>query len=289
MAVTSAVASALAGLAARDSQVVGYSEDEIEEVREGRATGRRGIRIFVENDEAATRMPSEIGGVPVVEVRSVGPAQDKSASAPAAGLVGVDPKTKVRPVIGGISVGAKETGTLGYFVVIGTDRYVLTCAHVVPAGDDVVIQPGPFDGGKPADKIATVTKRVMNGDAGVDAAAAKLSAESTLDLNNLGKVTGAHAAAKGEKVKKSGRTTGVTEGEVIDVNFTWANAPQGPFKHQIVVEAKSGFSQGGDSGSLVVTTAKLEAVGLLKGGGATVDYVNPIDRVLAELGAKLAT
>jgi hypothetical protein len=288
MPLTSAAIGALADLSASNPGVVGYSEDEIEEVSGGAPTGRHGIRVFVEDEDAAGKIPTEIGGVPVVEVRSVGSTDNKRTQPTSAGNVGADPKSKVRPVIGGISISAKESGTLGYFIVIGTDRCLVSAAHVLPTGNDTVIQPSFNDGGKAQDTIAAVVNRVLDPESGVDAAAAVLSVGSTLDLNGLGKVVGISTVNKGDKVKKSGKNSGVTEGEVIDVNFTWAAAPEGPFKHQIVVESKTGFSVGGDSGSLVVTPA-LEAVGLLKGGGQTVDYVNPIDRVLAALGGTLAT
>ena len=288
MPLTPAAIGALANLSASNPGVVGYSEDEIEELSGEGPTGRRGIRIFVENDEVAAKIPTEIGGVPVVEVRSVGSTDNKATQPGSAGKVGANPKSKLRPVIGGISISAKESGTLGYFVVIGNETCLVSAAHVLPAGDDTVIQPSFKDNGKAEDRIATVVNRVLDGEAGVDAAAAALSVGSTPELNELGKVIGVGTVSKGDRVKKSGKNSGVTEGEVIDVNFTWNAAPEGPFKHQIVVESATGFSVGGDSGSLVVTPA-LEAVGLLKGGGDTVDYINPIGRVLTALGATLVT
>src|SRR5579859_4187102 len=100
MHLTSTAIAALDDLSARDRQIIGYSEDDIEEVSDRGPTGRRGIRLFVEDDAAAARMPREISGVPVVEVRAVGPAQNKSSPTKPATRVGVDPKSKVRPVVG---------------------------------------------------------------------------------------------------------------------------------------------------------------------------------------------
>jgi hypothetical protein len=103
----------------------------------------------------------------------------------------------------------------------------------------------------------------------------------------------------GMRVKKVGRTTGLTFGTVLGpfvspfslpyasnhfrstVHFAniWAIAPQ----------PGDTFSQGGDSGSLVVTDDGSSAVGLLFAGGEQVSFIMPIDRVLSEFNATLVS
>ena len=103
----------------------------------------------------------------------------------------------------------------------------------------------------------------------------------------------------GEVVYKVGRTTGATKGKVtafdIDnlvVNFEVSNLI---FENQIEIEGtgKKPFSDGGDSGALIVN-ARMEAVALLFAGSEVggknkqgLTYANPIHDVLEALDAKL--
>jgi hypothetical protein len=82
-------------------------------------------------------------------------------------------------------------------------------------------------------------------------------------------------------VRKSGRTTGFTTGEVTVLEAT-VSVSYGPgrtatFENQIVAGP---MSQGGDSGSLVVAADSLQAVGLLFAGSEQSTIINPIQAVL---------
>lgn len=261
----------------RNEQVVGHSEHAVT-----LASGAEGIRVYVADDPSA--VPDTIEGLPT-EVLVVGPNEDQ---AQAATQVGADPRVKTRPLVGGISIGSDAgTGTLGYFVHYKGELCLLSASHVLPDVGGHVIQPGGVDHGTSGDRVARIVKSIETPDRGVDAAAAKLNSGigHKLELNELGKVTGPGAAKLEQRVRKSGRTSGVTAGTVKDLDIA-AKFGDVWFQHQIAVTR---FSEGGDSGSLVVTD-DLKAIGLLKGANSVHSWVNPIAAVLEQLdNATLAT
>jgi hypothetical protein len=91
----------------------------------------------------------------------------------------------------------------------------------------------------------------------------------------IGRVGRTRDAELGMRVRKSGRTSGVTEGRVtaldatVEVDYGGQTAV---FREQIVSDL---VSKGGDSGSLVVDESA-RAVGLLFAGGAATTLINPI-------------
>lgn len=117
----------------------------------------------------------------------------------------------------------------------------------------------------------------------VDAAVARPLDDSQIldEILNIGRITGTVAPALGMAVRKSGRTTGYTMGEIIVLEST-VSINYGPglvatFDGQIVTTA---MSQGGDSGSLLVEAAGQRAVGLLFAGSSQSTIHNPIQSVL---------
>jgi hypothetical protein len=117
----------------------------------------------------------------------------------------------------------------------------------------------------------------------VDAAVARPVNEIDLDndILDIGEISGTVDAALGMGVRKSGRTTAFTTGEVsiLDATVTvnYGSGREARFENQIVTTA---MSQGGDSGSLLVAANSLKAVGLLFAGSEQVTLHNPIDAVL---------
>jgi hypothetical protein len=117
----------------------------------------------------------------------------------------------------------------------------------------------------------------------VDAAIARPINDSDIldDILEIGVVNGTAPATLGMSVRKSGRTTEFTTGE-ITVLATTVTVSYGPdrsalFENQIVTGP---MSQGGDSGSLVVVGDSLQAVGLLFAGSDQSTVINPIQEVL---------
>ncbi len=99
---------------------------------------------------------------------------------------------------------------------------------------------------------------------------------------DIGVLRGTKEAELDMVVEKCGRTTGRTEG-TVDVMDTTVNVMYGlgqlaTFSHQLVLSA---LSQGGDSGSVVVSENK--AVGLLFAGSEDVTICNPITLVMGAL------
>lgn len=217
-----------------------------------------------------------------------------------------------RPVPIGVSTGhpAITAGTIGARVKDASGNvYALSNNHVYAdenraVAGDTVIQPGTYDGGVAAtDGIGTLSAFepiVFSETAGnvIDAAIALSSVEM------LGKATPASgygtpkssttAALLKMKVKKFGRTTGLTKGQVYAINATVRVGYDGgvaQFVNQIVI-TPGNFSAGGDSGSLIVTDSRTRAadrqpVGLLFAGSQLYTIANPIDAVLARFGVTI--
>jgi hypothetical protein len=123
----------------------------------------------------------------------------------------------------------------------------------------------------------------------VDAALARPVDEIfTSDILEIGPVTASMPAALGMGVRKSGRTTGLSSGQiqVVDstVRINYSGGRVARFENQILT---SNMSQGGDSGSLLVAENEPLAVGLLFGGSDVVTIHSPIDVVLDLLAVEL--
>jgi hypothetical protein len=89
-------------------------------------------------------------------------------------------------------------------------------------------------------------------------------------------------------VRKSGRTTAFTTGEIRLLNATvsvgYGGGRSARFENQILTGA---MSQGGDSGSLLVAADSQEAVGLLFAGSEQTTIHSPIQTVLDALEVDL--
>jgi predicted alpha/beta-hydrolase family hydrolase len=110
-------------------------------------------------------------------------------------------------------------------------------------------------------------------------------------IRQIGAVSGTKPATLGMRVRKYGRTTEYTEGQVTLLNATVniayntvAGQKTARFTGQVITGA---MSQGGDSGSLIVDTAENKAVGLLYAGSELATIFSPIDEVLNALNVNL--
>jgi len=225
-----------------------------------------------------------------------------------------------RPAPGGVSIGHIRitAGTLGGVVRVGGRRVVLSNNHVLANSNaarigDPILQPGPADSGTRDDAIATLERfveiRFEDTRTGgwmrrlavrlgirpaqalqrnfVDAAIAKplqdeLVSDAILDLP---RTQGIADAAVGTRVRKSGRTTGVTEGKILATDATVEvdyDRDIATFTDQLVAGP---MSQGGDSGSLLLDDAR-KAVGLLFAGSDRTTVFNRARRVADALGVE---
>jgi hypothetical protein len=235
--------------------------------------------------------------------------------------------TQARPIQLGTSGGNVNdisslyccSGTLGALVKDKKNRlYILSNNHVLGRVNrsrkrEPITQPGLVDADCSlglTDAVASFTKRKgihFNGRSPnvVDAAIAEiLPGQVDTNGNILGIGTLSSAILEpsvGLAVKKSGRTTGVTQGVIaaVDVailvsyNKTCGVGEQlALFVHQIRITPGGfgDFSSGGDSGSLVMEDVDScpRAVGLLFAGGDVDTFANPIANVLSQLKVKMA-
>jgi len=229
-----------------------------------------------------------------------------------------------RPLAIGCSVShfAVTVGTLGCFVRLqsqpGGSLFILSNNHVLAdenraTAGDAILQPGTFDGGQiPGDAVARLTGFVRlerSTPNFIDGAIAEVMAGINSDTSTLrgalGLLTGINTAflEKGATVAKIGRTTALTQGKVTAVEMDNVVVDYDPplralqFNNQIEIEGigNSGFSDGGDSGSLIWSDPGREAIGLLFSGsdqgganGKGLTYANPIQRVFDDLKVELA-
>lgn len=220
-----------------------------------------------------------------------------------------------RPLLAGISVAHRDVtaGTIGYFcrstragddpdkIHILSNNHVLAFVNQASFGDDVY-QRAPADGGTVADHVADVRRFVPMDVSGapnkVDAAIAELlpGVAWRPEICTIGGVSAVAKAEVGMTVRKHGRTSGYTEGQVSDASYD-AVVSMGPnvsavFEDQIRIEAAppyQAFGLGGDSGSLVVSRGAQTAIGLYFAGPPSGYYglANKIEDVISEMEINL--
>ncbi len=274
--------------------------------------GRIGVRIFVAH-AGVPNLPAVLDGVPTSrEVTGM--------------LVALsDPTTRQRPAPVGFSVGhpAITAGTIGARVVDGSgNTYILSNNHVLANSNDAQLgdpayQPGPFDGGTAADQIATLSAfQPLDFLGGLNTIDAALASAVPADVSNATPGDDGYGAPSsaifgdadgdgffddpmallGLSVQKYGRTTGLTSGQITGINaqlticyevqFIFCVKPA-TFVDQLIIEP-AGFSAGGDSGSLIVTSdGNNSPVGLLFAGNETQTIANRIDLVLDHFGVTI--
>lgn len=239
----------------------------------------------------------EIGEIKAFDVESLEPLQARTE--------------KVRPAPPGVSIGHYliTAGTFGAVVYDNSTAQpmILSNNHVLANAtngndqrasiNDRIYQPGPIDfvhtdlGYLDRPYIIACLKRFVNlADYPtlneVDCAIGEPLENSMIipDILEIGLVQGVTAPVLNMDVKKSGRTSGLTFGQIllldalVDVQYSPGRILR--FDHQIVT---TNISSPGDSGSLVLDTNNL-AVGLLFAGSSAVTILNPIQIVLDSLG-----
>ncbi|MGQ9558734.1 MAG: hypothetical protein ACUVTU_12385 [Desulfurispora sp.] len=302
----------------------------------GQRTGKEAIIVFVEKKVSPRGLgrgqlvPRQLDGVEtdVIEIGTVRLLDQRTE--------------KSRPARPGMSIGHYRitAGTFGAVVKDGRsgERLILSNNHILANATsgfdgramigDPILQPGPYDGGTAADRIATLVRfvpllreaeesqcpvaagvarggnlllravrphyrmkfiRLSRGQNVIDAALARPLSPDLIDDNILevGQVQGTASVAAGQKVLKSGRTSGLTQGSVAAVGVTlkvqMGEKDVAWFTEQVVGDLKS---RGGDSGSLVLNEDK-QAVGLLFAGSDSHTIFNQINNVLTRLEIRL--
>lgn len=279
------------------SNIVGWGVGE--KVVGGRYTGDPAIKVYVAEKLAAAdvsedaMVPEEVAGfqTDVEEVGDVG----------ALRFTG-----RYRPAPGGSSIGHTKVtaGTLGCLVVrsnnhlcILSNNHVLASSNNARVGDPIV-QPGPADGGKdPRDRIGMLEHFAPINFGGaaanlVDAAVAFTNQRLVSPATHSYRINPRPILATlGMSVRKCGRTTqatlGVVTGVSVSIRVSYGPAGMALFRNQIQIRGVgTDFSQGGDSGSLIVTAGSRQPAGLLFAGGGGVTFANPIAAVIAAMGIR---
>ena len=285
--------------------------------------GRASLVIYVDKEsrameQAMDALPSEMGHVPVkVELteKFVAYATHTAKQSPPIQL----------GTSGGWSYDLANGyccgGTLGSLVQANGVQYIMSNYHVfesdiVPGGNgiiaqdgDPIIQPGLIDvncNKAGAQVVATLHKVNSLPSSNVDVSVAQVvsgmvsPSGAILEIGTISK--NIVNASLNMKVKKSGRTTGLSSSTISGLNATvsvsYENECAGgtaftkTYTGQIVVANRGQkFLNSGDSGSLMVENVATNprAVGLLYAGSSTSAIANPIGEVLNFLSTKLGT
>ncbi|KEI05433.1 trypsin-like serine protease [Clostridium botulinum] len=210
---------------------------------------------------------------------------------------------KIRPVIGGYSIGSESfpiTGTAGCLVTDKSYLYILGNNHILAYENKVslkskILQPGRADGGKSKDEVAVLWKYIpiefkKKASNYVDCAMAKVLDKSKVSpaIAISGIPKGVNDPRMGEEVVKVGRSTELTRGVISNINASIQidyTAGETTLKNQIIT---SKMSEVGDSGALLVDLNNY-AIGLVVGSGENMSIHNPIVPVLERLGVRLVT
>ena len=254
------------------------------------------ITVFVENEQAKQRMPRSFEGYAVrTEVTGKIQAFSTQVAEPLID-VSAERRGEVSPLVGGTSLSAYVTkgeqiylyaGTLG--MVTYNDK-ILSNAHVIAMNPETggflatgthVLQPGTHDGGGLVNRVGELEAYIPidfapNAENYADAAIGSIdvgvNASPGEQFSEGGNywIEGWTDVSIGDIVRKSGRTSGVTTGEVIHPNVSVIviyGSKSTYFVDQIVVTQENwSFGAPGDSGSAVDKDG--EFVGLLFAGSA---------------------
>ena len=288
-----------------------------EKISGGKPTGTLAMTFYVNRKKPLSKMGAQAAVPPTVPEAISGPqAIPTDVVAIGRPRLEVDdlpsPMVSRNPIQPGFSVShVKVTaGTLGAIVMKGNQLLILSNSHVLANSGlgkkgDGILYPGRADqGAAPKDLIAKLEDFVQfkigddflnRVDCAVALPLANRLADLTSEIKGLFIPRGVTKAVRGMEVTKVGRTTGETVGQVKDVHFRFILDYEGVgsvgFIDQVFC---SRYSNGGDSGSLVLDRKSRKAVGLHFAGfpdkkSEMGSVFNPIDQVLKALGVKLVT
>jgi hypothetical protein len=247
-------------------------------------------------------IPTDVIEAPVASFLSLAPVGGASvAAAIPAVLVGCSATSNMaRPtIIGGISTGFKggSTGTIACFCRSrnGTNgTFVLSNRHVYVGASTVLVQPSSQDV-PPFTEFAdlhTATAPINFGGAianHVDAAVGLLrpGIQHAQLICGIGAAQGKLLASHQMPVRKHGRATGLTHGNISDISWRGL-VGTALFDGQIRIQPAAGaFADNGDSGSLLVAEGSRDAVGLVFAKSGNDGLANYIDDVLDALDMDL--
>jgi hypothetical protein len=270
------------------------------------------IIVFVEDEEARRKVPRSFEGY-TVQTEVTGKIQTLSTEV-VEPLIDVSAERQgvVSPLVGGISLSAYVRRGMGIYPYAGTlgmvtyDNKILSNAHVIAINSETgefldmgtpVIQPGSYDGGTLDDRVGALEAYIPidfapNAKNYADAAISSIDGgveaspgEQFYEGGNYW-IEGWTEVSKGDIVRKSGYTTGVTAGEVVRTNVSvvvWYGDHSAYFVDQIVVTQDNwSFAAPGDSGSAVDKDGQF--VGLLFAGSERSAVISKAGHIIDGLG-----
>lgn len=264
-----------------------------EKIKNGLPLGRLSLKVYVEKKYPKGQLAKKD-----IIPQSLSPVEtdvEEAGRIVALGFTG-----RYRPALGGVW---HYKITAGTFCCLVKDRinnkiFILSNNHVMANSNkadkgDIILQPGPYDGGRsPRDIIGYLDRwvEIKFGNKGnlIDAALAipKNNRLVRREIIEIGAYKNIIRPRLGMLVQKSGRTTGYTAGKIKDITATvkvYYNKKIALFRNQILT---TNISQGGDSGSAVLDMQK-RVVGLLFAGSEAVTIVNPFYEVEKQLNVEL--
>jgi hypothetical protein len=279
------------------------------------------IIVYIEHEKYKNNVPNEIDGfktevIVIGKIKALSLLQLEERIKPSYTYSEPVSRTaKVRPIVGGISLGVPEdvyggkmAGTLGLIVQgPGGYYYILSNAHVIAMDSKAqflplgiaTLQPGTYDGGTINDKVGELYNyiKITFGPKGknyADAAIAKVTISDYLvggvldsDNQHIYNISGTVEVSIGDSVRKSGRTTSVTTNTVFDTDATvkvWYTLSKWAiFYDQILVNQP--FIESGDSGSPVDKGGAF--VGLVFAGSSSTAVVCKAKYIINGLGVTI--
>jgi hypothetical protein len=270
------------------------------------------IIVFVEDEQTKQRVPHSFEGYAVrTEVTGKIQTFSTQVTEPLTD-VSEDRQGAVRPVVGGTSLSALVTKGARRYLYAGTlgmvtyNNKILSNAHVIAMNPDTyefldtgtpILQPGTGDGGRLVNRVGELQAYIpIDFDSGaenyadvaigsIDDGVSASPGEQFSEGGNYW-VEGWTNVSNGDTVRKSGRTTGVTTGEVFQTNGSvWIGYgdQSAYFVDQIVVAQEHwSFAEPGDSGSAVDKDGGF--VGLLFAGSENWAFINKAERIIEGLG-----
>jgi hypothetical protein len=281
-----------------------------ERITQGQKLKDVALKVYVERKLPAGKLDSPVPK----QVMLPGMAEPVDTDVQEIGKVVLEANTsRHRPAMPGCGLGHFEVtaGTFGCLVRKKgkPELYILSNSHVLAnsgtgKAGDVILQSALFDGGlQPADVLCKLSEWVPfkfgddTFDNLVDAAIAQVKpADVTSKVNLIGvppKGVGT-VVRRGMKVRKVGRTTDLTSGEITDVDFRTSlpyPKPDGSGEGNVGMRDQvlcTRFTAGGDSGAAVFNSSN-QIVGLHFAGTPSTSIFNRITNVLDALGLEIVT
>jgi len=275
------------------------------------------VIVFVEDEQTKQSLPHSFKGHTVrTEVTGKIHTLYTQVEEPIT-YVSEDSQDDVRPLVGGTSLSAYVTKGPLIYVYAGTqgmvtyDDKILSNAHVIamePGADTflaigtTIIQPGSGDGGRLSDRVGALEAYIPidfdpdaenYADAAIGSIDGGIEASPGEQFYEEGNywIEGWTEVSNGDIVRKSGRRTGVTSGEVVHTDVSvvvWYGDQSAYFTDQIVVTQENwSFAKPGDSGSAVDKDGKF--VGLVFAGSETHAIINKAKHIIDGLDIAVET